>query len=524
MAPREAVLAQASDDHYRKLAAQRQPLIMSTNSVAHAKETLHILASKGVDLARSESKKKRRGQEAAATSQSPCDDDPSVIVAPRTTAASKDEHGQQHSPELTDTLKAPAAVDLSSADDEQTVPVKQYSDWDLPSRQASDNTSHYESNQTHLPPSNPDTPPPESEIPVSSGPEDEMAEKYVLRIAAGPSYDTSTHVPVPVNVGQPTLISGKSMDILLHVRIRDFSGLPRKNPSSQSSSPYFNAPSRKSDQYSIGFSFVPKRDINSEKLVWGNDFDHPVRDRLPPGFNYAFKIVKNFIDPGLECDAYADAPWLYGPALSCWFTLDIGDKVNTSSAGKVEWPELAKNGDVPLEESDSAGLRKDLGVPGTSSKRRKHFLDAAARKAFTFEKGRIYRSDFYNPYLDFNKFALKLPGFSLGVLKYIGDKTHTLRYVFKELGPGGPGDRSSGEVFLVVEMTLLFGDDHARGIEEDRQRVIGSNGHTEGLQETEDDDNEGQPELTQQWTKDEGFGQAGGATDMPDGDCQPCKH
>lgn len=34
------------------------------------------------------------------------------------------------------------------------------------------------------------------------------------------------------------------------------------------------------DQYSLGFTFVPKQDIPSVDTVWGNDFDHPVRYAL----------------------------------------------------------------------------------------------------------------------------------------------------------------------------------------------------------------------------------------------------
>ena len=32
---------------------------------------------------------------------------------------------------------------------------------------------------------------------------------------------------------------------------------------------------------------------------------------------------------------------------------------------------------------------------------------------------------------DQTDYALKLPGFSLGVMRYLDDKTHELRYVFK---------------------------------------------------------------------------------------------
>lgn len=44
-----------------------------------------------------------------------------------------------------------------------------------------------------------------------------------------------------------------------------------------------------------------------------------------------------------------------------------------------------------------------------------------------------------------------LPGFSVGVIKYIDDKTHKLRYLFK--------DKESGQIYFVVVFTLLFGEE-----------------------------------------------------------------
>jgi hypothetical protein len=109
----------------------------------------------------------------------------------------------------------------------------------------------------------------------------------------------------------------------IKVRVRNYNGLPLDAPSS---SPYFDHPSRRRDQYSIGFSFVPKHDISSDDAIWGNDFDHPVRDRLPPGFAIAVRIVKEFVDPSISLDAYADQPWMYCPALSAFFAMRVGEK------------------------------------------------------------------------------------------------------------------------------------------------------------------------------------------------------
>jgi hypothetical protein len=272
------------------------------------------------------------------------------------------------------------------------------------------------------------------------------AEKYRLVVTAGPSYDKSSHKVVAVNTGEAVTIENQFVRARVKVRIRGFRGLPSRCPSS---SPYFDDPSHAKDQYSVAFSFVPKQDLPSLHTVWGNDFDHPVRDRLPPGFNTAFKIVKEFIDPGLSCDAYADEPWLYGPSLSCWFAFRLGEKVGDDE----EVPEPGGDDEVTREGGDGSGeeQRTRLGLPENNEKRRKFFLDAKNREEFVFEKGRCYQADFFNPYLDFGNCALKLPGFSLNVIKYVDEKSHCLRYVFK--------NRETGDVYLNVNIALLWDQD-----------------------------------------------------------------
>lgn len=299
-------------------------------------------------------------------------------------------------------------------------------------------------------------------IPGSSSSANATAQEqsqYRLLVTAGPSYDQSTHKTVHVNSeDQPTYIENSFLRAKIHVRIRNFSGLPSSSPATSS---YLEDASHVKDQYSVGFSFVPKVDLPALHTVWGNDLDHPIRDRLPPGFNTAFRIVKEFIDPGLACDVYADEPWLYGPSLSCWFALRIGDSIGDQE-------DFAAPG-ILSEGADGSGVtvRERLGLPENNEKRRKHFLQAANREKFVFEKGRVYYTDFFNPYLDFANYALKLPGFSLKVIKYIGDKTHCLRYVFK--------NRETGDVYLNVNITLLWGEklEAALKNDEDAQQVGG---------------------------------------------------
>jgi hypothetical protein len=163
------------------------------------------------------------------------------------------------------------------------------------------------------------------------------------------------------------------------------------------------------------------------------------------------KIATGMLDPGLYSDPYSDNPYLYGPALSGLFTLNIGDLTSEVSAQDQLTDLEQETGGVVEEGATGSGhaVRSSLHLPSKWKKRRKHFLTAANLEKFTFEKGRMYHADFFNPYLDFANFSLRLPGFSISIAKYIDEKTHHLRYVMK--------NRRTDEVLFVVFFKLLFG-------------------------------------------------------------------
>lgn len=187
--------------------------------------------------------------------------------------------------------------------------------------------------------------------------------------------------------------------------------MPKGSPSDCA---YFHHPSHTSDRYSIEFTFTPKQNINGNDLVFGNDFDHPVRDRLPPLFDKAFSYVKWWIDPGLYGEFYGDEPYLYGPLLSSMNVVRVGQK-NTNGQDKdaIKQPAAAteeedeeddEHTEVLEEGADGDGQesRKSMGVPNDMKSRRKHFLTEQHLKDFEFEAGREYKFDFFNQYLDFN--------------------------------------------------------------------------------------------------------------------------
>ncbi|TQS39122.1 hypothetical protein Golomagni_00357 [Golovinomyces magnicellulatus] len=305
-----------------------------------------------------------------------------------------------------------------------------------------------------------------------------MAENYLLQVTAGPSYDCSRHQVVPVNSPKTISIESDFISADLNVRIQSYRGLPLSSPSTSS---YFSLPlhEKNNDRYSISFSFSLKSTINGNDLVFGNDFDHPIRDRLPPGFNTAFRIVKWFIDPGLEGDVYADQPYLYGPLLSSINILHIGGKNKRCLANE----NLDHKAGLVFTEGgceDGMAQRKSMRIPCLEASRKKHFLNQENRSRWDWEAGREYGCDFFNPYLDFNVFSLRLPGFTLPIMKYWDGKSqslpfrhrasrnlkekggqislifqprrsHTLRYVLK--------NRATNTVLFVVVFSLYMKED-----------------------------------------------------------------
>ncbi|KAI1264851.1 hypothetical protein F5Y18DRAFT_388622 [Xylariaceae sp. FL1019] len=313
-----------------------------------------------------------------------------------------------------------------------------------------------------------------------------MADKYVIRVTAGSDYNIDHQVVVPVNSPETTRISNDLIDAEINVRVRNYHGLPRNSPTT---SPYFSLEPHKTngDQYSLAIRFTPKRPAkNSQKdaaqahatsnegqapnatgnsdhsisgngisghdLQFGNDFDHAIRDRLPPGFSYAMNIVKWWIDPGLDGDPYADMPYLYGPGLSSFNAIHVGSGDFDAEKGGLSFG----------EGGDEAGMRArhDIGAPDSAKDRKKWGLNNDAKDKWIYEYGKTYCVDFFNPYLDFNDFALRLPGFTVPIMKYWDGqglrsphrkRSHTLRYVLR--------NRSTNDTYLVILFTLYLKED-----------------------------------------------------------------
>ncbi|RAL08875.1 DUF1769 domain-containing protein [Aspergillus homomorphus CBS 101889] len=274
-----------------------------------------------------------------------------------------------------------------------------------------------------------------------------------LRITVGPKYDPQTHQSVQVNGAEPIRIESPHLTADIWVRIQDYTGYPTTSPRTN---PYFNHEVTSRNRYSITLSLTFKQAVNGNDLLFGNDFDHPIRDYLPPGFGTAFRIVKTMLDPSLDGDAHADKPYLYSPALASWNQFHIGDVTNALPA--VSDP-------VILEGADGSGMevRNTYAIPEDAAARTKHFRAEEKRAEFEFEAGRVYQADFGNPYLDFNEFSIHIPGITLNISKYVSEKNNVLRYVLK--------NRATGEEYLVIGFTVVLDEEQEEDTEENKEVV-----------------------------------------------------
>ncbi|RAK80184.1 DUF1769 domain-containing protein, partial [Aspergillus fijiensis CBS 313.89] len=268
------------------------------------------------------------------------------------------------------------------------------------------------------------------------------APNHRLRITAGPCYDPQTHQLVHVNGPSPIRIRSPHLTADIWVRIKEYTGYPEGSPRSN---PYFTHPTTAANRYSITLSLAFADDVNGDDLLFGNDFDHPIRDYLPPGFNTAFKVVKTMLDPSIDGDAYSDTPYLYSPALASWNQFRVGEVVPRDTKKPA-----VEADPVVLEGAEGSGkaVRESCGLPADAAARTKYFRDEEKRKGFVLEKGRVYEADFGNPYLDFEEFAVHVPGITLNISKYVSEKNNVLRYVLK--------NRTTGEEYLVIGFTVVL--------------------------------------------------------------------
>ncbi|KAK4700283.1 hypothetical protein P7C70_g5967, partial [Phenoliferia sp. Uapishka_3] len=217
-----------------------------------------------------------------------------------------------------------------------------------------------------------------------------MSTQPRILVKAGSSLASLTEVSVN---GSPHDVSSSRFEGSVGVRIEHWLGATSSSPSSP------EAPFQDGATFSIVINGRFKEEIKAHEVLWGNEWDNPIRESLPYGTSAALKFV-HFVDPTLTHDIYADKPWALSPLLST---------VNFLSLTKIkpDDPLPAFDYQVPEDISTVADAPELKGQP---AKRKTWLSDAKNKEKIILGPDLLVATDFCNGYIDFKTLSLKIPG------------------------------------------------------------------------------------------------------------------
>ena len=259
--------------------------------------------------------------------------------------------------------------------------------------------------------------------------------KLKIKVSIGPNHKDLqlAHINDPT---KPTHVSGPHFEGDIVVRVKDFNGVVASGSTLKSSDDaYF---SKTKDTSSMQFRGVFRGDdLTCDDLLFGNDFDAPIKDSLPPGTSLGLKAMA-WIDPALETDLYADKPWAFSPLLATMTTL--------KSYAALPPPPQSGAGLTKIEEDTSSMVGEKI----DAKTRRSHFGQAEKRARHGLSgDGLALEGDFSNPFIDFNSLSIALPyvGLHIDILKYW--KGQPFRYTCKT---------RQGDVLFCIVFDLVDAD------------------------------------------------------------------
>ncbi|CBQ68626.1 conserved hypothetical protein [Sporisorium reilianum SRZ2] len=275
-----------------------------------------------------------------------------------------------------------------------------------------------------------------------------------LKISAGPSVDALTTVAVNHD-DAPTEINTPLFQGRITVRIKNFTGSDPSGVAHLQDTPYFDAGHGKGQNWSMQIQGRFKTPVNADDLVFGNEFDKPIKDHLPYGTSVALQFVK-LVDPNLEHDLYAQRPHAWSPYLA---TMPRINAVACDKDDFADWPafpthpEYVQDDITSLIPPELAQKEKDTvanfkGIDKAHEYRQRFLGNRAHRQQITIDQSHIITADFFNGFLDFNDLTLHIPfsgGLKFDLKKYWDGQP--VRYICK--------DRKNDKVFFVIQFDIV---------------------------------------------------------------------
>jgi hypothetical protein len=276
-----------------------------------------------------------------------------------------------------------------------------------------------------------------------------------LKISAGPSVDALKTVAVNHD-DQPTSIDTDLFQGRISVRIKNFTGVDPDGVDHRKDTPYFDGGYSKGMSWSMQIQGRFKVDVNGDDLIFGNEFDRPIKDHLPYGTSLALQFAK-VVDPNLEHDLYADRPHAWSPYLATMPRISSHQVKDNTSVDN--WPAFPAAPDYIQEDISSlipeelAEKEKDTvanfkGIDKAHEYRQRFMGNRAHRQEITIKPDQIITADFVNAYINFNDLTLHIPfsgGLKFDLKKYWDGQP--VRYICK--------DRKNDRVFFVIQFDIV---------------------------------------------------------------------
>ncbi|SPO28440.1 uncharacterized protein UTRI_04837 [Ustilago trichophora] len=279
-----------------------------------------------------------------------------------------------------------------------------------------------------------------------------------LKISAGPSVDSLSTVAVNHD-DKPTTVSSPHFQGRISVRIKNFTGSDPEGVTHSTDTPYFTSGHGKNQSWSMQIQGRFKDEVNADDLVFGNEFDKPIKDHLPYGTSVALQFVK-LVDPNLEHDLYAEKPHAWSPYLATMPRINSTTLSNTEDAKDFQgWPSFPTHPEYVVDDITSlipnelAEKEKDTvanfkGIDKAHEYRQRFLGNRNHRQEIVVKSDQVVTADFFNGFIDFNDLTLHIPfsgGLKFDLKKYWDGQP--VRYICK--------DRKKGTVFFVIQFDIV---------------------------------------------------------------------
>lgn len=277
-----------------------------------------------------------------------------------------------------------------------------------------------------------------------------------LKISAGASADALQTVAVNHD-DAPTIIDSPLFHGRIAVRIKNFTGSDPDGVEHRKDTPYFSANHGKNQSWSMQIQGRFKSTVNADDLVFGNEFDKPIKDHLPYGTGVALQFVK-LVDPNLEHDLYAQKPHAWSPYLATMPRIN-SVKLDDAKESVDSWPAFPTHPDyvqdditslIPaqLAEKEKDTVANFKGIDKAHEYRQRFLGNKAHRTQIQVDDSQLVTADFFNGFIDFNDLTLHIPfsgGLKFDLKKYWDGQP--VRYICK--------DRKTDKVFFVIQFDIV---------------------------------------------------------------------